>query len=135
MYLDRACMGAATPMIMREFHLNKIAMGWSASAFNWAYELFQIPGGWLADRFGSRIVLAGAIAWWRVFTAATGRASSAIALAVTVDFSAWEKPRRGRLRHVRWCAGCRWSSGHSDRDSSIPGLAWVRHSRRRWWWF
>src|SRR5437763_15956368 len=73
MYLDRACMGAATPMIMREFHLDKITMGWSASAFNWTYALFQIPGGWLADRFGSRVVLAAAIAWWSIFTAATGR--------------------------------------------------------------
>ena len=53
MYLDRACIGTATPIIMREFGLNKIAMGWSTSAFNWTYALFQVPGGWLADRFGS----------------------------------------------------------------------------------
>src|SRR6266481_5660560 len=71
MFLDRACMGTATPMIMREFHLDKIAMGWSTSAFNWTYALFQVPGGWLADRFGSRLVLAAAIIWWSAFTAAT----------------------------------------------------------------
>src|SRR5215831_8281908 len=103
MYLDRACMGAATPMIMREFHLDKIAMGWSASAFNWTYALFQIPGGWLADRFGSRIVLAAAITWWSVFTAATGRTSSAISLAVTRGFfgmgeaAAWPAASRSLL--------------------------------------
>jgi ACS family glucarate transporter-like MFS transporter len=51
MFLDRACMGTATPMIMREFHLDKITMGWSVSAFNWTYAMFQVPGGWLADRF------------------------------------------------------------------------------------
>ena len=73
MYLDRACMGTATPSIMREFGLDKIAMGWSTSAFNWTYALFQVPGGWLADRFGSRLVLAAAIAWWSAFTAATAR--------------------------------------------------------------
>jgi len=56
---------------MRDFRLDKITMGWSASAFNWTYALFQIPGGWLADRFGSRLVLAGAITWWSIFTAAT----------------------------------------------------------------
>src|SRR6266513_2902837 len=44
MYLDRACMGTATPSIMREFGLDMIAMGWSASAFNWTYALFQVPG-------------------------------------------------------------------------------------------
>src|SRR5437868_11998266 len=83
MYLDRACIGTATPMIMREFRLDKIAMGWSVSAFNWTYAVFQIPGGWLADRFGSRIVLAGAITWWSIFTAGTGGAFRAGSLAVT----------------------------------------------------
>jgi sugar phosphate permease len=104
MYLDRACMGAATPMIMREFRLDKITMGWSASAFNWTYALFQIPGGWLADRLGSRVVLAGAITWWSVFTAATGRAASAISLAVTRglfgmgEAAAWPAASRSLLR-------------------------------------
>src|SRR3954449_3851767 len=82
MYLDRACIGAATPTIMREFGLNKITMGWSLSAFNWTYALFQVPGGWLADRFGSRIVLAAAITWWSFFTAGTGVAFSAGSLAL-----------------------------------------------------
>ena len=81
MYLDRACMGTATPIIMREFGLDKITMGWSVSAFNWAYALFQIPGGWMADRLGSRLVLAGAITWWSIFTAATGASFSGVSLA------------------------------------------------------
>src|SRR5215469_6405629 len=104
MFLDRACMGAATPIIMREFHLNKITMGWSVSAFNWTYALFQIPGGWLADRFGSRIVLAGAVTWWSVFTAATGGAFNSISLAVTRglfgmgEAAAWPTASRSLLR-------------------------------------
>ena len=81
MYMDRVCMGAATPTIMREFHLSKITMGWSASAFTWAYALFQVPGGWMADRFGPRLVLAGAMAWWSAFTAATGLSFNAASLA------------------------------------------------------
>jgi MFS family permease len=81
MFLDRACMGTATPMISREFGLDKIAMGWSVSAFNWTYALFQIPGGWMADRFGSRIVLTAAITWWSIFTAGTGLAWNAASLA------------------------------------------------------
>lgn len=83
MYLDRVCMGIAAPTIMREFGLDKITMGWSVSAFNWAYALFQIPGGWMADRFGPRIVLACALTWWSVFTAATGLSYNAISLAIT----------------------------------------------------
>jgi sugar phosphate permease len=106
MYLDRACVGTATPMIMREFGLDKIAMGWSTSAFNWMYALFQVPGGWLADRFGSRVVLAAAIAWWSAFTAATGISSSAISLAATRgmfgmgEAAAWPAASRALLRWV-----------------------------------
>ncbi|MBI3668052.1 MAG: MFS transporter [Acidobacteria bacterium] len=82
MYMDRVAMGSAAPAIMADFHLSKIAMGWSTSAFNWAYALFQAPGGWMADRYGPRLVLAGAMAWWSAFTAATGLASNAVTLAV-----------------------------------------------------
>src|SRR4051812_46953298 len=104
MFLDRACMGTATPMIMREFHLDKIAMGWSASAFNWTYALFQIPGGWRADRFGSRIVLACAVTWWSMFTAGTGAAFSGGSLAVMRalfgmgEAAAWPAASRSLLR-------------------------------------
>jgi MFS family permease len=37
----------------------------------------------MADRFGSRIVLAAAIAWWSAFTAGTGLSFSATSLAAT----------------------------------------------------
>ncbi len=83
MYMERGAIGAAAPKIMREFHLDKITMGWSISAFNWSYALFQVPGGWMADRFGSRIVLGVSMAWWAVFTAATGLSYSATSLGLT----------------------------------------------------
>jgi uncharacterized C2H2 Zn-finger protein len=83
MYMERGAIGAAAPTIMREFHVNKISMGWALSAFNWSYALFQVPAGWMADRFGPRIVLAAAMAWWSVFTAATGLTLSTSSLAAT----------------------------------------------------
>jgi len=83
MYMERGAIGAAAPKIMQEFHLDKITMGWSISAFNWSYAMFQVPGGWLADRFGSRIVLGIAMAWWAIFTAATGLSYSASSLGLT----------------------------------------------------
>ena len=83
MYMDRVCMGTAAPIIMREFGLDKITMGWSVSAFNWAYALFQVPGGWMADRYGPRVILAAALAWWSIFTAATGASFNAFSLTVT----------------------------------------------------
>jgi len=83
MYIDRAVVGTAAPAIMKEFGMSKVALGWSASSFNWSYALLQMPGGWMADTFGPRLVLAGAMAWWSIFTAATGLTSGAISLAVT----------------------------------------------------
>jgi ACS family glucarate transporter-like MFS transporter len=105
MYMEHGAIGAATPNIMREFRIDKITMGWSVSGFNWSYALFQIPSGWLADRFGSRIVLAAAIAWWSAFTAATGLAFSALSLAVTrFLFGAGEAAAfpAGSRAFVRW---------------------------------
>ena len=83
MYIDRAVVGVAAPAIMRDFGLTKVTMGWSASAFNWSYALLQVPGGWMADRYGPRLILAAAMAWWSIFTAATGLATGALSLAVT----------------------------------------------------
>ncbi len=83
MYMERGAIGATAPAIMREFRVDKISMGWAVSAFNWSYALFQVPGGWMADRFGPRLILAAAMAWWSVFTAATGFTFSARSLAAT----------------------------------------------------
>src|SRR5262249_47916464 len=66
-----------------EFGVNKITMGWAVSAFNWSYALFQVPGGWMADRFGPRLILALAMSWWAIFTAITGFTVNAISLAAT----------------------------------------------------
>ena len=51
-YLDRVNMSVAAPVISKEFGFDKITMGAVFSAFVWSYALFQIPGGWLGDRFG-----------------------------------------------------------------------------------
>jgi MFS transporter, ACS family, glucarate transporter len=70
-YMDRVCIGHAAPEIRKEFGFDVVTMGWIFSAFNWSYALFQIPGGWLGDRFGPRRVLAGIVLWWSAFTALT----------------------------------------------------------------
>ena len=73
-YLDRVNISAAAPIISKEFHFSKVTMGIIFSAFVWAYALFQVPGGWLGDRFGPRSVLGGIVAYWSVMTALTARA-------------------------------------------------------------
>ena len=80
-YMDRVVISAAVPSIQKEFGFSMIAMGWILSSFQWAYALFQIPGGWLGDRFGPRRVLAGIVTWWSTFTCATTLGWSAISFA------------------------------------------------------
>jgi sugar phosphate permease len=75
-YMDRMIMAAAIPFIANEFHLSPMEMGGILSAFFFSYALCQIPGGILADRFGSRLMITIGIGWWTIFTALTGLASS-----------------------------------------------------------
>jgi MFS transporter, ACS family, glucarate transporter len=57
--------------------------GWVVGVFAIAYAVFEIPGGWMADRFGPRIVLTRIVLWWSAFTAITGAVSGYPALLVT----------------------------------------------------
>jgi sugar phosphate permease len=74
-YLDRVIMANTAPEIRKEFAFDNATMGWILSSFVWAYALFQVPGGWLSERFGPRAVLAGLVAYWSVMTAAIGLAT------------------------------------------------------------
>src|SRR5271169_1320952 len=70
-YLDRVNIATAAPEISKEFGFDKVTMGFIFSAFVWAYAAFQVPGGWLSDRFGARGVLAAVVTYWSIMTAAT----------------------------------------------------------------
>lgn len=83
-YLDRVNISIAGNSISAEYHLSKVQLGWIFSAFLWGYALFQTPGGWLADRFGPRRVLAAGVLWWGIFTALTAAVSAKIAFALLI---------------------------------------------------
>ena len=70
-YLDRLNLSIAGHFIQDEFSFSFKTMGWILSSFLVGYSLSQIPGGYLADRYGPRKVLITAITWWSVLTAAT----------------------------------------------------------------
>jgi len=82
-YIDRVCISQAAPLISADLGLTKVQMAWAFSVFGWAYALFEIPGGWLADRLGPRRVLMRIVIWWSFFTAATGWAWNLVSLLVT----------------------------------------------------
>jgi ACS family glucarate transporter-like MFS transporter len=70
-YLDRVNISIAARLITKEYRLDDVEMGKIFSAFIFAYGLFQVPGGWLADKFGPRKVLAFSALLWSLATAAT----------------------------------------------------------------
>lgn len=71
-FLDRMVISIALPFIGKELNIDATMQGAILSAFFGGYALFQIPGGMLADKFGSRKVMAIAITWWSIFTSLTG---------------------------------------------------------------
>lgn len=90
-YLDRACVGTLTPQITHAFGLSKVQMASVFSAFAFAYAIGGIPGGWLADRLGTRVVLTAVVVCWSLFTVGTGLATSfGVLIAVRVLFGAGE---------------------------------------------
>lgn len=70
-FMDRTNISIAGPAIRGELHLDDVHLGWVFSAFLVGYAAFQVVGGWLAYRFGPRLVLAGGVLWWGLFTALT----------------------------------------------------------------
>src|SRR5713226_7857964 len=73
-YLDRVSLANTAPLISREYGFSKVTMGIIFSAFIWAYALFQVPGGWMGDRFGPRRVLSAIMAYRAAIAVLTTRA-------------------------------------------------------------
>ena len=74
LYLDRFCISFAEVFIKEDLGLTDTQVGWMLSAFFWTYALGQVPCGWLADRFGARVMLSIYILLWSLFTGLTGAA-------------------------------------------------------------
>lgn len=64
MTLDRAAMTVAAPTIQKELGLSIVEMSMILTIYFWTYALGQVPAGRMAERIGSRKVLASASALW-----------------------------------------------------------------------
>jgi MFS transporter, ACS family, glucarate transporter len=71
-YLDRVCIATVAPAIMRDLSLTRLQMSYAFSAFAIAYATFEIPSAWWGQQVGTRRVLTRIVAWWSMFTIATG---------------------------------------------------------------
>lgn len=71
-YLDRVCISRVQGDMQRDLGFSDKEMGWVFGAFLLGYCLFEIPGGWMGDRWGARRVITRIVIAWSIFTALTG---------------------------------------------------------------
>jgi MFS family permease len=71
-YIDRGNLGTAGPLIQDDLGLSAARFGWLGSAFYISYTLAMFPAGWLADRYGAKLILGIGAAIWSVATLLTG---------------------------------------------------------------
>ena len=81
-YMDRINISVTAPLIMKELEWDEASLGIILSSFFFGYTLLQIPGGWLADRYGGKKVLTVGVLWWSVFTMITPFARSITGMAL-----------------------------------------------------
>lgn len=67
-YMDRSNISLAAPLLSKDLHLDSVKMGLIFSAFSWAYAVLQIPGGWLVDMIGPRVMYAMTLGLWSLVT-------------------------------------------------------------------
>ncbi len=120
-YLDRVCINSAGPEMQQDLGLSTTQWGYVIGAFLLAYGVFEVPGGWLGDRFGPRLILTRIVVWWSAFTALTGVVRSYVSLLIvrflfgageagaypnaSCAISRWFPPReRARAQGVVWMA-------------------------------
>lgn len=79
-YLTRYSISVANTTIQGELGLTSSEMGWVFSIFNFGYLIFQVPGGALGTRYGTRVSLPVLSALWSVITLWTAAATSYLPL-------------------------------------------------------
>jgi MFS transporter, ACS family, glucarate transporter len=80
--MDRICISAASGQIKTDLAISDQMMGYIFGVFALGYALFQIPAGWLADRYGPKKALSGVVLAWSTFTALSGAAWNAASMLV-----------------------------------------------------
>jgi ACS family D-galactonate transporter-like MFS transporter len=65
-FVDRTSLSSALADkgFVREFNLTSVERGWLNAAFFWSYGLFQMPMGWVVDRYGVKWPYASASRLW-----------------------------------------------------------------------
>ena len=80
-YIDRGNLSVAAPRLSLELAILPQQLGLLHALFFLTYALFQIPCGWLVDRYNVNVVFAAGYALWSLATGLTGFASGFVMLA------------------------------------------------------
>lgn len=92
-HIDRANISIAAPVMMRELGWNEALFGVIFSAFLWGYTVVQLPGGYIADRFGGKLIPYLCLGWSiATFLTPFGAASFYLMLALRFLVGAFEAP-------------------------------------------
>ena len=62
-HIDRANISIAAPVMMRELGWSEALFGVIFSAFLWGYTVVQLPGGYIADRYGGKMIPYLCLGW------------------------------------------------------------------------
>jgi MFS family permease len=81
-YVHRNCLGVAAGTISADLGLSLKDMGLVLASFFFGYAVFQIPAGWLADRWGTRRLLTLLSFVWSLATAALALAEDFMAMVI-----------------------------------------------------
>ena len=79
-YFDRVCIVRVQGDMQHDLHLSDEQFGLVLGAFWLAYALFEIPSGFLGDRYGARGTLTRIVLAWSCFTALSGSATGFVSL-------------------------------------------------------
>ena len=85
-YLCRNAVGVAESTVREDLGLTLEQSGWFMGAFFWTYAIFQVPGGWVAHRWGTRLALAIFASGWGIATILLGLAPALWLLLVAQFF-------------------------------------------------
>lgn len=81
-YSQRTCLAVFHQQIRADLKLTDDQWGFILSAFFWTYAMLQVPGAWLAERYGVRAILALEVLFWSASTAFTGMSYSFLPLII-----------------------------------------------------
>jgi MFS transporter, ACS family, glucarate transporter len=80
LYLDRMAIAVPMRAIAVDLNVPLPQVGDSVAAFFWCYALFQVPAGWLGDRWGGRRALTLYVVAWSAAMAGLGVAAGSLSL-------------------------------------------------------